>query len=98
MIERFRIKPSFLSLAIFAFVVGLCGGAVGGLLWSIKFFSEGEFQSGLVVVFLSPVAQALQFALGALLAYPLLSVWTKRVRPLILEGERLKEKEGHESL
>lgn len=98
MIERFRIEPSLSSLVVFAAVVGLCGGSIGGLLWSIKFFSAGEVQSGLIVLFGSPIAQAVQFAFVALLAYPVLSVWAKRVQPLTLEGERIEQKGGNDSL
>lgn len=98
MIERFKTQPTLLSLVIFAAVIGLCGGSVGGLLWSIKFFIEGEVQSGLIVLFGSPIAQAVQFAVVALLAYPLLSVWTKRVQSMTLEGERIEQRAGDDSL
>jgi len=95
MSQSFKIKPTFLPLVSFAFVVGLCGGVVFGILGSIGFFVSGDLSSGVLVLCLAPFAQALQFALLAALSFPLFSLWCKRFGSPRLEGELQPQGNDH---
>jgi hypothetical protein len=92
-----KIKPTFLTLVSFAFVVGLCGGVVVGIIGALKFFFGADIGSGFLVLLLAPIVQALQFALLAAIAFPLLMLWCKHFGYVRLEGSVQSENQANEN-
>jgi len=86
----FQVKPDFISFTSIAFVIGLCGGLVWGVIAAAKMLFAGqpanEWYWSIVVLVITPVLNAISFALSAAVGYPIFKRWRRNSRGIRIEG------------